>query len=193
MAYFTKVKANKIYTLGRVIDNRGAVLAAEHGAGAIGTAVAPKTYRWSENGTIITEIHVDITGLACKGDAQGDAIGLAAGGDAYIGRYVVATTGVIYRIEMICLETPAEGTATFEQDIDLMAEDDSDVAYDGAVDDTVIAAGLDWVTGNMVVDNLPALTANDYFYLGEGDVGATTGVYNAGMFIVRLFGHAVLA
>ena len=191
MAHFNKVKANRLYTRGH-IDCRGPILAAEHGAGAIGTAMAPRTYRWNENGHIITEIYVDITGLGCKGDSQGDAIGLASGA-AYIGRYVTATCGICYRIEMICLETPAEGTATFEQDIDLMAEDDGDVAYDGPVDDTVIAAGIDWVTGNTVIDNVPALTANDYFYLGEGNNGATTGVYSAGMFIVRLYGHPVLA
>lgn len=169
----------------------GDVLPAEHAAGAVGTGLVPKTYRYTRDGVIITEIHIDITGLKCKGDAQGDCIALTGAG--YIGRYVVATCGVVYRIEMICLETVAQGTATFEQDIDLMAEDDDDVAYDGPVDDTVIAAGLDWVAGKMVVTNVPALTANDYFYLGEGDTGATTGVYGAGQFIIRLLGHPVLA
>ena len=88
MAYFSKVKTNALYVdkflvnRSRDLDNRGAVLTAEHGAGAIGTAFAPRTYRWSENGHIITEIHVDLTGLACKGDAAKDAIVLAAGGAA---------------------------------------------------------------------------------------------------------------
>ncbi len=163
---------------------------AEHGAGAVGTGVAPNTNRYTRDGVIITDIKIDIAGLKCKGDAQGDCIALTGAG--YIGRYVVATCGVCYRIEMICLETPAEGTATFEQDIDLMAEDDDDVAYDGPVDDTVIAAGIDWVAGNMVVDNLPALTPNDYLYLGEGDTGAATGIYSAGQFLIRLYGHPVL-
>lgn len=174
--------------------SKPAVLAAEHGAGAIGTGSigAPDTYRWTREGVIVTEIQVDITGLGCKGDAQGDAIGLVAGGDAYIGRYVVATNGIVFRIEMICLETPA-GSATSTLDIDLMAEDDSDVAYDGPVDDTVLASAGNWAAGQMKIDNVPALTANDYLYLGEGDTAATTGVYTAGMFIIRLYGHAVLA
>ena len=159
----------------------------EHGAGAIGTGVAPNTTRYTRDGVIITDIKVDITGLGCKGDAQGDAIGAA-----YIGQYVVATNGIIFRIEMICLETPA-GSATSTLDIDLMAEDDNDVAYDGPVDDTVIAKGASWAAGQVTIDNVPELTANDYFYLGEGDTAATTGVYTAGMFIIRLYGHPVLA
>jgi hypothetical protein len=171
---------------------RPAVLTAEHGAGAIGTAFAPRTYRYTREGVIITEIHVDITGLGCKGDAAKDAIGLAAGGDAPIGRYVVATCGVVFRIEMICLELPGEGTATITADIDLGAEDDGDVAYDGPVDDVVInTASL--VAGEMAITNVPALTANDYLYLVEGDTAATTGVYNAGQYIIRLYGHALLS
>lgn len=172
--------------------SRPAVLTAEHGVGAIGTAFAPRTYRYTREGTIITEIHVDLTGLACKGDAAKDAIGLAAGGAAYIGRYVVATNGVVYRVEMSCLEAPGEGTATITSDIDLGAEDAADTAYDGAVDDVVIDTG-GLAAGKTYVNDAPALTANDYLYLVEGDTAASTGVYNAGQVIVRLFGHAVLS
>ena len=167
-------------------------LAAEHGAGAIGTAMAPITTRRTVNGTIITEIKVDLTGLGCVGTAAKDAIGLVAGGAAIIGRYVVATCGVVYRVEMLCLEAPGEGTATITADIDLGAEDDGDVEYDGPVDDVVINTG-GIAAGNLFVNNVPALTANDYLYLVEGDTTAATGVYNAGQVIVRLYGHALLA
>jgi hypothetical protein len=163
---------------------------AEHGAGAVGTGIAPNTNRYTRDGVIITDIKIDITGLKCKGDAQGDCIALTGAG--YIGRNVVATNGIIYRIEMICLETPA-GSATSTLDIDLMAEDDDDVAYDGPVDDTVIARAGSWAAGQVAITNVPALTANDYFYLGEGDTAATTGTYTAGMFLIRLYGHPVLA
>jgi len=175
------------------IRNFGVDMGVEHGAGAIGTAFAPKTTRRIENGVIITEIQVDITGLGCKGDAQGDAIGLVAGGAAFIGRYVSAVCGICHKIEMICLVAPTEDTATYEPDIDLMAEDDGDVEYDGPVDDTVIAAGRDWVAGEMAVNYTPKLTDNDYLYLGEGDTGGATGVYATGQFLIRLYGHPVLA
>lgn len=168
------------------------VVTAEHGAGAIGTSVVPATSRRTVNGTIITEIKIDLTGLACKGDAAKDAIGLAAGGKAaYIGRYVVATYGVVYRVEMICLEAPGEGTATITADIDLGAEDHGNIVYDGPVDDVVINTG-GLAAGKVFINNVPALTANDYLYLVEGDTAATTGVYNAGQIIVRLYGHPVL-
>jgi len=166
---------------------------AEHGAGAIGTAFAPRTYRgYMLNGDIVTSIHVDLTGLACKGTAANDVIGLAAGGAAYIGRYVVATCGVIYRVEAICLETPGEGTATITTDIDIAANASGTLEYDGAAGAAEcnlggIAAGCSYVV------DAPALTANDYIYLVEGDTTADTGVYNAGQLIINLYGHPVLS
>jgi len=39
----------------------------------------------------------------------------------------------------------------------------------------------------------PALTANDYLYLVEGDSAASAGVYDAGQFVFRFYGHAVLS
>lgn len=171
---------------------RGTAVTAEHGAGSIGTGVAPVTYRYTRDGVIITEIQIDLTGLACKGTAAKDAIGLAAGGAAMIGRYVVATCGVVYRVEMICLETPGQGTATITVDIDLGADDAADIAYDGAVDDVVVNTG-GLAAGKQFVSDVPALTADDYLYLVEGDTAATTGVYNAGMVIIKLYGHPVLA
>lgn len=172
-------------------NGQGDPLAAEHGAGAIGTAFAPRTYRFDNDGNIVTEIHVDLTGLACKGDAAKDAIGLAAGGVAFIGRYVVATYGVVYKVEMICVEVPAEGTATITGDIDLGADDEGTLVYDGAVDDVVINAAT-IVAGQMAQTLVPALTPNDYLYLVEGDAAATTGVYSGGQLIVRLHGHALI-
>ena len=165
---------------------------AEHGAGAISTAFAPRTYRRTENGHIITEIHVDLTALGCVGTAAKDAIGLPAGGAAYIGRYVVATYGVVYRIEMKCLEAPGEGTATITADVDLGADDGAAIAYDGAVDDVVVDTG-GLAAGKQFVNDIPALTANDYLYLIEGDTAATTGVDNAGQLIIIFFGHAVIS
>lgn len=171
----------------------GKALSAQYGAGALATSDlgGPATYRWIENGTIVTQILVDITGLGCKGDAAKDAIGLAAGGAAYIGRYTTADYGIVYRVEMACIELPGQETATITADIDLGAEDAADTAYDGAVDDVVInTASL--VAGQIASTDVPALTANDYFYLVEGDTAATTGEYNAGQYIITFYGHALL-
>jgi|GEM_PF-1324515 len=177
-------------TLSTPIVTRGDAVTAEHGAGAVGTGVAPATYRYTRDGVIITDIEIDLDGLKCKGDAAKDAIGLT--GAAYIGRYVTATCGIVFRVELICLEAPGEGTATITADIDLGADDEATIAYDGAVDDVVINTG-GIAAGCTYVDDVPALTANDYLYLVEGDTTAATGIYNAGQIIVRLYGHALLA
>lgn len=160
---------------------------AEHGAGAIGTGVAPVTYRRSENGIIITEIKVDLEGLASVATAN-DVIGLAAGGNAYIGRNVVATNGIIYKIEQICVETPAGG----DNDVNIVANSSGTLAYDGAGGTTYGVNAGDAVAGQVVQNLVQGLTANHYFYLtaGTGDTAAT---YTAGQFIFRLYGHAVLA
>jgi len=173
------------------ITNFQASVADAHGAGAVGTAFAPRTYRHTKDGEVITSIHVDLTGLACKGGNAKDAIGLSAGGVAYIGRYVTATYGIVYKIEMKVLETPGEGTATITTDIDLGAED-VETAYDASVDDIVINTG--GISAGQTYQTLvPSLTANDYIYLIEGDTAATTGVYNAGMLIITFYGHALLS
>lgn len=174
------------------INGLGAVLAAEHGIGAIGTAFAPRTYRWNKDGTIITEIHVDLTGLLVKGDAAKDAIGLGGGSKpAYIGRYVVATYGVVYKVEIASLETPTASAGTITTDIDLGAEDVATSNYDDPIDDVVIdTGGLSVGQGGQNVS--PGLTPNDYLYLVEGDAAASAGTYGAGQVVVRLIGKAVI-
>lgn len=160
---------------------------AEHGAGAIGTGAGITTYRYSVNGTIITEIKVDLEGLTSK-DTANDAIGLAAGGNAYIGRNVVANNGIIYKIELICLETPAGG----DNDVNVVANSSGTIAYDGAAGTTYGVNGGDAVAGQVVENLVQSLTANHYFYLTAG-TGDTAASYSAGQFLIRLHGHAVLA
>lgn len=161
---------------------------AEHGAGAIGTAVAPVTTRYIQNGAIITEIKVDLTGLDSSG-TENDVIGLSTGGAAYLGRYVVATCGIVYRIEMSCIEIPLTGDA----DVILVAGSAADEAFDDTVADTAaLCDGTgDWTLGETIVNNAPAaLAPNYYLYLTQGATDDNT--YTAGQFIIRLYGHPVL-
>ena len=165
------------------------VQAAEHGAGAIGTSSfgAPQTFRFTDNGVIVTQTKFDLTGLASVADAD-DVIGLAAGGAAYIGRNVVATNGVIFKAQLACLETPATG----DNDIDIKTSSSAAGAYDsdGAAYTSLFNSG-DWVVGTSRENLAPAITANDYLYLtaGTGDTAAT---YTAGMYVLTTWGHAVL-
>jgi hypothetical protein len=163
------------------------VEAAEHGVGAIGTAATPATYRWTENGVIITQIKVDLTGLASAATAN-DVIGLAAGGVAYIGRNVVATNGIIFKTQFSCIETPAGG----DNDVNVVTNASAALAYDGAGGTAYISNSGDLLAGQTIENLVPALTANDYFYLtaGTGDTAAT---YTAGMYVLTLYGHALLA
>jgi len=177
--------------------NAAAYTTTESGAGTVATVYGkPRTTRREENGTIITEIKVDITGWSVKGTQAKDCIGLTGGATkiANIGRHVVATDGIVYKVEMVCLELPGEGTATITADIDLGATDNAAhyQADAGAVDDIVINTNS-LVKGETAQNLVPALTANDYLYLIEGDTAASTGIYNAGMYIVRLYGHPALA
>lgn len=161
--------------------------AAEHGAGAIGTAYPVQTRRWIEAGVIITQIKFDLTGLASVATAN-DVIGLAAGGAAYIGRNVVANNGIIFKTQFACLETPAGG----DNDVNVVLNSNAALAYDGAGGTTYISNSGDLVAGQTVENLVPAITANDYFYLtaGTGDTAAT---YTAGMYVLTLWGHALLA
>jgi hypothetical protein len=165
----------------------------EHAAGAVGTGIAPKTYRgFLTNGDILTSIQIDMTGLKNKGDAAIDVIALTGAG--YIGRYVTSTCGICYKMEQIWLETPA-GSATITADIDIAMDDEDDIAYDGAVDGGVILNTGGSITAGMTFESLvPALTANDYIYIVEAGAGdGDTGTYTAGQFILNLYGHPVLS
>ena len=167
------------------------VTAAEHAVGAIGTLGAPVTTRQTLDGVIVKTIKIDLDGLAVLGTQAKDAIALV-GGVAYIGRHVVATDGVCFKIEMSCIVAPTQETATITQDIDLRADDDATITQGGDPIDDVIVNTATLVAGETVVNNAPALTDLDYIFLIEGDTAATTGEYSGGQFIIKFFGHPVL-
>lgn len=172
-------------------DLKGKVAPAEHAAGAIGTLGAPVTTRQIVDGVIIKTIKLDLDGMAVLGTQAKDAIGLV-GIAPYIGRYVVATDGVCFRVEIACIVAPTQETATITQDIDLGADDDVTILQGGDPIDDVIVNTATLVAGEVVVNNAPALTANDYIFLIEGDTAASTGEYSGGQFIVKFYGHPVL-
>ncbi len=168
----------------------GTTLFNSYGAGALSTEVAPQ-YRQKTTGTeVLTEILVDLTNLSCKGDAANDVIGLAAGGAAYIGKYVQATMGILYKVEVICLEVPGQGTATITTDIDINFNSSAVLAFDGAAGTSEINTGGFAAVGGKISDAV-SLTAADYIYLVEGDTAATTGVYNAGKLLIKLYGSTL--
>ena len=111
---------------------------------------------------------------------------------APIGRYVIDTDGVCFRIEMSCIDVPTQETATITQDIDLGADDDGTILQGGDPIDDVIVNTATLVAGETVVNNVPALTDDDYIFLIEGDTAAATGEYSGGQFIIKFYGHPLL-
>lgn len=164
---------------------------AEHGPGLIGTAAAPETTRWTENGVIITEFKIDLTGLYILGTAADEVIALEAGGIAYIRQNLVAIDGVVFKAELSNIEAPA-GSATITQDIDIATAASGTLESDGDGTSARIINGGTLVAGQTVVNNTPAPTANHYYYLVGADTAATTGTYNAGQYIFRTYGHPLL-
>jgi hypothetical protein len=168
---------------------------AEHGEGAIGTGAmgAPQTRRWTKNGVIVTQIKFDITGFGILGDAADEVIGLVAGGIAYIGQNVVATNGVIFRAELSCIVVPGEGTAAITQDIDIATAASGTLEKDGDGTSARLINTAALIAGETVVNNAPALTDAHYYYVVAAADAATTGVYDAGQFILTTYGHPLLA
>lgn len=164
-------------------------LITEHGAGMAGAVTA---YRFTNPaGIITTTILVDLTGLTVTGTAQGAAIGLAGVDGCYISRWVQANMGAVFQINMACLVTPTEDTATFEQDIDLGYTTAADVAAGEDVDVDIIAAAHDWVYGEVLKTIVPKLTPDgDYIYISAGDTAGDTGTYATGKLLFEFFGHA---
>lgn len=159
------------------------VLSATHGAGAIDdTESYPQTRRWIENGIIITEIKVDLTGLTGHGSTANDVIGVkTAAPDAYLYQQAVATNGVIFKTEMICLELPAGNSNV---DINLVWASGSTLGYTDAGGTTYGINGGTWVAGT----TLQTLTANGtdahYMYLTEGGTDGDDSAFTAGQFII---------
>ena len=188
-AEYSPAFENDVTTVAITETKTSSVLAATHGAGLIGTSTAPATRRWIENGTIVTEIKVDLTGLAVVG-TQNDVIGLAAGGAAYLIRNVESAggTGIITKMTVQCIELPTQGTATITTDIDMAWNADGTLAYDGAAGSAELNMAT-LVKGETFELLAPAVTANDYLYFVAGDANASTGVYSGGRFIVTLYGQ----
>lgn len=168
----------------------GTAVTAENGDGAVGTGGFCNTYRYNApSGDIITEIHVDLTGLDSSGAAN-DVIGTKDPGTdaAYIHKTLTASNGNVYKVEMICTEVPLTGDA----DVLLVQGSAEDETFDDTVANTAtVCDGTgDWTLGQMVAYTTAALTPNYYLYLTQGASDDAT--YTAGQFIIRLYGHAAL-
>ena len=164
-----------------------------YGAGAISTEVTPQ-YHIEVNGrNVLTRIYVDLTGLKAEND-DGDVVGLAAGGAAYIGKYVQTETGVINKVIIYSQEFPTVGSGTIIDDLEIRG--DSSAArvegYDLSSGNLAVSAGASMAEGKSFINRAIALAANDYLYITAGEApGGSGSTYTAGKIVVEL--HGVLS
>jgi len=145
------------------------------------------------NGEVITTIFFDMQDLALtNASTAAKVIGKAsATANASITKITEAKNGVVYGAELICVETPG-GTGT-TTDLDIIATTD-DLTTDEAVSgDNLLIAGNAIAKGDVLRTEegvAPAFAGlnNHFVYIATGNAQGTTGTYNAGKFILRLFG-----
>ncbi len=149
-----------------------------------------------------TTILLDLQGLSSADNVVTDAIGLAAGNPAFIGRYTTGYAGdgynaVITRVEFTCLEAPTVSAGANVLDFDLVKATAGTYVFD--TDDLTAQAGYGVIAemgGNIslnqtIVVNTPGQATNDdYFYLKSGaavDGSGTDGLFTAGKLQIKIY------
>ena len=173
---------------GSIIGEVGTTKSTSYGAGMVSTAVVPQYSRAEIGDVILTTVKVDLTGLGSANDAD-DVIGLAAGGAAYFAKYVTGEMGILYNIEMVCLELPASGSNNLD-DLNLVCNSNATRAYndDGSGYTQLLNAGS-WTAGeNQSVASATVAAANDYFYLTAGATHSGANTWTGGVFLIKFWG-----
>ena len=157
------------------------------GPGTIGVGGFRKQSVTRRGELIVTELLIDLTGLASVATDL-DIIGLAAAAPAsYLGQVTADINGTIIGGSMKCLEVPAGGAI----DIDLYAATEATGAYDigvGTLTETiVVTSGGNWTIGRELGISPDSVAANQYLYLTSG--AATAGTFTAGRFLITLIGY----
>jgi hypothetical protein len=161
------------------------------GAGSLSTYVA------KINGEFVTTILVDIAGLIDSG-YNAKVIGDSDEAAAYLTQLTSAANGLIYKIEMSCIEAPTTGNA----DINLYANPSSlaegaSVTSGGAL---LLDSNASWSLGRRIVSpasgsaltNAVTSAASQYIYLAQGTMGGSSdATYGAGKFIIKFYGTAI--
>ena len=163
------------------------------GAGIEGTAdvYVTQVERFKSDTTtnvniVKTTILLDLTGLT-KSATAGDIIGKDGDGVAYFARVTTADQGVIFGIQMTCLEVPSAG----DGDIDIYSATEGTGVEDTAITaltESQITNGGALTAGSMVAGG--AISADQYLYLVNAQ-GAGAGTYTGGRLLIELTGYDV--
>ena len=133
-----------------------------------------------------TTILIDLTGLT-KSSTVGDIIGRDGAGVAYFARVTTADQGVIFGIQMTCLEVPSAGNG----DIDIFSATEGTGVEDtaiGSLTESQITNGGALVAGSMVAGG--AIAADQFLYLVNAQ-GAGAGTYTGGRLLIEITGHDI--
>jgi hypothetical protein len=161
------------------------------GSGFTGTTDAVSISVSEYSSEIVTSIFVDLGAgnIRSSGNAE-HVVGNVGAANAYITQITTAINGVVYRVEMVCLEVPVGG----DVDIDLSAHanpltEDAQVQHKLINGDTAVFAQFD--TANILVDvDMTTGIQDDYIYITHG-TNAAPGVYTAGKFLIKFYGAKV--
>ena len=168
-------------------------ITAAHGAGLISTEIAPRHYRYqAPDGTFVNTIEVDLTGLK-HSNVVGDAIGLAAGA-AVVTKYVASTFGILYKVEVICLELPTASSNPC-LDFDLLSATAADKVFDNPIGDEADVAAVFTMGGNVALGKTTqSLTPaqpdadGDVIYLTVGAAPGGADTHTAGKLLIKFYG-----
>lgn len=176
-------------------SGQATAIADAHGDGAISTERAPKHYRYrTPDGTFINTIELDLTGLKSYND-EGDVIGLDGVAGAHITKYVASTFGIIYKVEVSCIELPT-ASSNVCLDFDLLSATDDTLQGDNPVDGESDAVDIFAAAGNFSLgETKQQLVAGqpdadgDAIYLVTGNTHTGESVFTGGKFVIKFYGH----
>ena len=142
------------------------------------------------NGEITTNIYIDLGALGdiVSSSNANDIIGKNDTANAYFTKITNGINGVIYAGELICREEPTTGDPAINvvaSDVGTLAEDTEFNA--SASNQDIIAVGGAQTVGKRTAFTIPSGSLhNRFLYLTH--TGTTAGTYDAGKFVIRLFG-----
>ena len=185
--YFTVGSSGALTAKGATGLATTALMTVGTGISAVSNAIVKHSVVTVGN-IIETTIALDLTGLN-SGDALYDMIGKTATANCHYGQITAAINGTILSGYMQCLETPTTG----EPDIDVytatVATGTEDASITALVETAVLNTAVDW-TGILAPKGFTTVhPANGYLYL-VGSGGGTDGVYDAGKFILKMYGYS---
>ena len=167
---------------------------AASGTGLVSTGIGlPQIKRYEQNGVMVTQALIDLTGLTAHGSDANDVIGIKSlAPDAYIFRYKTADHGVLFKASLACLELPAGAGSLV--DINVVGNASATLGYtDAGGTDYVVNSGTHAAQRSVENLDLSAITEGMYLYLTEGTTDGDDSVFTAGQLLLTLYGHPILS